>query len=140
HWTKAYGSKNIKWKIIPDIGKESSGITTFPRTASSLLNSLSPRVEYEFYCSSKDSLKLSTYFSPTLNFHNAPNGLQFAVSIDNDQPQIIGLNKEDNDQRTWGGWVANNIIIKTSKHFIAKPGKHVLKYWMVDPGIVVQKF
>src|SRR4030095_6262842 len=96
--------------------------------------------EYEFYTFSKDSFKLSCYFSPTLNFHNSPNGLQFAVSIDDEQPQIISLNKEDNDVRMWSGWVANNIIIQTSNHFISKPDKHILKYWLVDPGIVVQKF
>jgi hypothetical protein len=36
-------------------------------------------------------------------------------------------------------WVGNNIIIKTTKHFIDKPGKHTVKYWMIDPGIILQK-
>jgi hypothetical protein len=138
HWTKAVNSPSVKWKTIPDIGKDGNGITTFPVTASSELTSSSPHVEYNFYCNSKDSLKLLTYFSPTLNFHHSPNGLQFAVSIDNETPQIVSLNKEDNGDIMYN-WVGNNIIIKTTKHFIDKPGKHTVKYWMIDPGIILQK-
>lgn len=138
HYTKAINSKNIHWKIIPDIGKDGDGITTFPVTDSVQLTSSSPHVEYDFYTYSKDSFKLLTYFSPTLNFHNTPNGLQFAVSVDNEKPQVISLNKEDNTP-VWNSWVANNIIIKTSKHFISQPGKHVVKYWMISPAVVLQK-
>lgn len=138
HWTKVINSSNIHWNVIPDIGKDGDGITTFPVTVSSQLNNNSPHVEYDFYTYSKDSLKLLTYFSPTLNFQNSPNGLQFAVSIDNETPQVVSLNKEDNTP-VWNSWVANNIIIKTTKHFIVQPGKHTVKYWMIDPGVVLQK-
>jgi hypothetical protein len=140
NFTNVINSKNIQWKIIADIGKDGDGITTFPVTVPQQKSGgNSPHLEYQFYTYSKDSLKLLTYFSPTLNFHNSPNGLQFAVSIDDEQPQTISLNKEDNNVREWSKWVSDNIIIKTSSHFISKPGKHVLKYWMVDPGIVLQK-
>jgi len=27
----------------------------------------------------------------------------------------------------------------SSEHLLKKPGEHVLKFWMVDPGIVLQK-
>jgi len=138
HYSKAVNNSAVRWKIIRDVGKEGDGITTFPLTASTQLNNSSPHVEYNFYCDSKDSLKLLTYFSPTLNFENSPRGLQFAVSIDNEQPQIVSLNKEDNTP-VWNSWVANNIIIKTTKHFISQPGKHAVKYWMIDPGIILQK-
>jgi hypothetical protein len=79
-----------------------------------------------------------TYFSPTLNFQNAPNGLQFAISIDNEAPQAVSLNKEDNTG-VWNTWVANNIIIKTTSYYISQPGKHTIKYWMIDPGVILQK-
>jgi hypothetical protein len=83
-------------------------------------------------------MKIDLYFSPTLNFHN-DEGLKFAVSIDNEQPQIISLNKEDNQVRTWEKWVANNINIKTSTHSIKTAGKHTLKYWMISPAVILQK-
>jgi hypothetical protein len=138
HWTKAINSRNIKWKVIPDIGRDGSGISSFPVTASAKLTTNSPHVEYEFYSYDTATVSINLYFSPTLNFHN-DEGLQFAVCIDDEKPQIITLNKEDNNVRTWENWVANNIIIKTSKHQISKTGKHVLKYWMISPAVVLQK-
>ncbi len=140
HFTKAVNTNGITWKILPDHGKTGSAVTPYPVTAiNQKPGGNSPHLEYEFYTYSKDSLKLLSYFSPTLNFHSSETGLQFAVSIDDEQPQIINLNKEDNNVRIWGEWVANNIIIKTTRHLISKPGKHVLKFWMINPGVVLQK-
>jgi hypothetical protein len=138
HWTRAIHSKNIKWKIIPGIGKDGSGITGFPLRAANPLTDASPRVEYDFYTYDSGTLSLSLYFSPTLNFHNNK-GLQYAVSVDNEQPQIITINKEDNNPVIWEKWVADNIIIKKSEHTILKPGRHVLKYRMISPAMVLQK-
>ncbi len=75
-----------------------------------------------FTATVKTAAKLRLYFSPTLNFHASENGLQFAVSIDDEQPQIISLNKEDNTG-VWNQWMTNNIIIKTTVHKIANTGK-----------------
>ena len=49
------------------------------------------------------------------------------------------IDKEDNNVRMWERWVGNNIIIKISHHTISKPGKHIVKFWMVNPGVVLQK-
>ena len=85
------------------------------------------------------SFKVNAYFSATLNFNSLPQGLQYALSMDDEQPQIVSINKDDNNVRTWEKWVANNIIITTTIHAVNKPGKHILKYWMVSPAVVLQK-
>ncbi len=72
------------------------------------------------YTYDSGAVKISSYFSPTLNFHNAETGLQYAISIDDEAPQIISINKEDNNGGAWNGWVANNIIIKTTNHTVAR--------------------
>jgi hypothetical protein len=139
HYTKAVNTNGITWKVLPDLGRTGSAITPFPVTAAlQTPGGTAPHLEYDVYLTSGDSVKVMAYFSPTLNFHN-DEGLKYGVSIDDEQPQIIALNKDDNNNRVWEGWVANNIIIKTSDHIVTKPGKHVLKIWMVNPGIVLQK-
>ena len=67
--------------------------------------------------------------------------MQYAVSIDNETPQIISINAEDKNSMSgvWNKWVADNIIVKKSEHTVNKPGKHILKYWMVSPAVVLQK-
>lgn len=119
HFTKAINAKGIRWTVLPDLGREGSAITTHPVTATSQQPvGNSPRLEYEFYTYSKGEVKLNAYFSPTLNFHNSPHGLQFAISIDDQQPQIISINKDE--KATEGGinykWVGDNIIIKNSSN------------------------
>jgi len=139
HTTRIHNSDGVAWKVIPDFGKTGSAITTFPVTATTALSSSSPYLEYEFYSYSSGKANVMLYFSPTLNFQASPKGLQYAVSIDDETPQVFSLNADDNNLKTWEKWVANNINIKTSLHQLAKPGKHIIRYWMVDPGVVLQK-
>lgn len=98
----------------------------------------SPKLEYDIYVYDTGAVKIQAYFSPTLNFHN-DEGLKYAVAIDDELPQVIPINKDDNNVRTWEKWVAANIIIKTSDHRVLKPGKHILKCWMMNPAMVLQK-
>lgn len=138
NWTKVHNTASVQWKIVPDIGRTGSGITTFPVTAAATLSASSPHVEYQFYSYDSAKANVQWFFSPTLNVHNNE-GLQFAVSVDGEAPRVITLNKDNNNGGVWNGWVANNIIIKNSEHDLSKPGKHVLRYWMISPGVVLQK-
>lgn len=142
HYTRAVNTSTIKWQVLPDHGRTGSAITAFPVTAATQKpGGSAPHLEYEVYTYSDGELSIHAYHSPTLNFHSTEHGLQYAVSIDDEAPQIISINKEDKNSISgiWNKWVAENIIIKSSKHKIAKPGKHIVKYWMVSPGVVLQK-
>jgi len=48
------------------------------------------------------------------------------------------MNAEDSDQ-TWAKHVSDNINMQTTIFHIHQPGWHTLKYWVVDPGVVLQK-
>ncbi len=141
-FTKDINMNGITWKILPDHGRTGSAITPFPVTATvQTPGGNAPHVQYEFYTYSSGDFTINAYFSPTLNIHNTAEGLQYAISVDDEDPQIISINKEDKNSISgiWNRWVAENIIIKSSKHNINKPGKHTVKYWMVNPGVVLQK-
>ena len=138
-FNNAFGKANIRWKAIPGIGREGSGITTFPVTASfSSFNRDNPHVEYKFYSYDSGITSVNLYFSPSLNYMN-DSGLKYAVSIDDEQPQVVYVNKDGNIPKIWEGWVADNIVIKTTHHTISRKGKHILKYWMISPALVLQK-
>ncbi|MGV3528036.1 MAG: glycosyl hydrolase 115 family protein [Flavisolibacter sp.] len=137
HWTYKNDWQHIVWKVIPDIGRAGSGITTFPVTASPPADG-GPEVVYEFYTYSHAALQVHTMFSPTLNFHNLPQGMQFSIAIDDEAPQVIPLNAKDHDESTWEKWVANNIIETISKHKQLVPGKHSLRIRPLAAGMVLQ--
>lgn len=142
HFTKAINTNGINWKALPDHGRTGDAITPFPVTVPAQKpGGNAPHLEYEFYTYSSGDFKLNAYFSPTLNFHGTENGLEYAVSVDDEQPQIISINKEDKNSISgiWNKWVSENIIIKISNHKISAPGKHTVKYWMVNPGWYYKK-
>jgi hypothetical protein len=128
----------VRWDVIPGLGRTSSSITTFPVTAKSeALNATSPYLEYGIYLQDSGSVKVNLYLSPTLNFHNTQ-GLRFAVSFDNQPPQIVNLH-EDQSLQAWEQWVSDNVILKTSTHVLQRSGYHTLKFWRIDAGVVLQK-
>lgn len=142
HFTKAVNTNGISWTVLADHGRTNDAVTPFPVTAPEQKPSgNAPHLQYEFYTYSSGEFRIQAYFSPTLNFHSTANGLEYAVSINDEAPQTISINKEDKNTGSgiWNKWVAENIIIKTSKHKIETPGKHVVKYWVVNPGVVLQK-
>lgn len=143
HYSRAVESSLVSWSKIPNLGRTGSAMTTMPVTAESLQpEEKGPKLEYDFYLFNKGEVTVQVYLSPTLNY-GYTQGLRFAVSIDDENPEIINMHQGDTPDwkypHYWNQAVSNNIRIYPSKHSIQKPGRHVLKYWAVDPGIVLQK-
>jgi hypothetical protein len=137
HFTRAVNTPAIKWQVIPNLGKTLSAVTPFPVTAASqTAGGNSARLEYEVTLKAESTVKVHTYLSPTLPFHNE--GLRYAISIDDETPQVVDMHA-GHTEGLWNKWVADNIIIKVTEHKITKPGTHTIKFWMVDPGVVLQK-
>lgn len=138
YYTKAVHTNAIQWGILPDYGRTLSAVTTFPVTvANQMPGGNSPHLEYKVYFTSTGNIKLAVYISPTIDFTNTT-GLKYAISVDDEQPQIINL-QADNSNKAWERSVADNIKILVSNHHISTAGVHTVKYWMVSPGVVLQK-
>ncbi len=137
HFTKKVENNGIQWLVIPDLGKTLSGITPIPVTSEPQIpDDKGSYLEYEVFLTDTGAITIHTLMSPTLNFHNK--GLRYGISIDNESPQIIDVHS-DTSLKTWEKWVSDNIIDKKSFHRIASPGKHVVRFRMIDPGLVLQK-
>jgi hypothetical protein len=138
HYTKAIDNTSAKWLLIPDYGRTLSGMMPSPVTLPKQTpGGSSPHLEYEVNLIDTGMMSVEAYISPTIDFTNS-GGLHYAISFDDEQPQIININA-DKSEKAWNKDVSDNIKILVSKHHLTKPGKHVLKYWMVDPGVVLQK-
>ncbi len=138
HFTRAVTTAGMQWVRLPDLGRTLSGMTAYPVTAPRLLpGGASPRLEYQVYVFQPGDVQVHAYVSPTLDY-NAPRGLLYAVAFDDEPPQTLDL-AADTTQATWNRAVADNIRVLTSRHHLAAAGEHVLKFWLVDPGVVLQK-
>jgi hypothetical protein len=137
NYSKAVETPQIKWQVIPNLGRTHSAVEAQPVTASAqTLSANSPHLEYAINVSDTASAKVHVYLSPTLQFHNE--GLRYAISIDDEKPQVVNMH-QGYTEGLWNKWVADNIIEKVSLHSVTKPGQHVVKFWMIDPAVVLQK-
>lgn len=129
-------SANVRWEIIPNLGKTLSGITTFPQNYYPNSNE-NIYLEYDFQLESEGEFPVYILVSPTLNF-NENKGLRYAVSVDGQQEQIVNIN-DKYDVRKMERWQAKNINQTITKHNFNKKGKHTLRFRVLEPGIVLQK-
>jgi hypothetical protein len=138
HFSRVVNTDPISWQKIPDLGRTLSAMTPFPVTAPvQSPEGDSPRLEYLVYLFNTGEIKVQAFLSPTLNFHNNQ-GLRYGISFDSEPAQIINMHANKTFQ-DWEASVSNNITIEVSRHNIKEPGQHVLKFWAVDPGVVLQK-
>ena len=137
HYTRIVNKPPVHWQLIPGIGRTGSGMTIDPVTAQRQTPAADgARLEYKLFLTDTGMIRVQAYFSPTLNFNKE--GLEYGISIDDEPPQIINIHAGYTNH-DWEKWVADNIIISTTSHEVKKPGIHILKYWMVDPALVLQK-
>jgi hypothetical protein len=137
-YAKAITEKDVSWVPIAYMGRTGNAVTFFPPfNRAPVFNDSTAHLEYNIYTTDSGATKVMVYCSPTLPF-NESTGLRYAISFDDETPQLINLHA-DNSERAWARSVSDNIRIGTSTHTLSKAGHHIVKIWAVDPGIVLQK-
>jgi len=145
NYSKVKNTLSKEFVTIPNLGRTGSAVTILPVTKSiDKIDENSPRLEYFVYLFSPGELKLKTYLSPSLNFLKKNEGLRYAISINDEKPQIVNITNHPNPadlnyDPIWNQWVADNINIQVTKHKVEHPGKNIIKIWILDPGVILQK-
>jgi hypothetical protein len=102
----------------------------------------SASLEYKMYLFNARTVQVVAVTSPVLNFLHG-RGIQYAIAFDDEPPQTITLVPQkysaQNGNQDWENSVKNNARVGKSFHAIGAPGWHTLKFWMVDPGVVLEK-
>jgi len=141
----AINTKAVSWITVPNLGRTGSAVTMEPANAERQKpGKNAPYLEYTFTIFDETEVKLHTYLSPTLNYQKNE-GLKFAVSIDDEQPIIVNMHEGETEPdweypAWWNNSVLDHIKVKVTGHKQLEPGIHKLKIWMMDPGIVFQKY
>ncbi|MBZ5495600.1 MAG: glycosyl hydrolase 115 family protein [Acidobacteriia bacterium] len=143
HCTRNMPSAAARWERIEGYGRTLSAMTILPNTAPvAAPPKNSPRLEYDMYLFDAGDVTVHAVVAPTLNFIPG-RGLRYAVSFDDQPPQIIEIVRESfdarNGNREWEESVKDAARTVRSTHNLAAAGRHTLKIWMVDPAVGVQK-
>jgi hypothetical protein len=136
HYARAVPAEGREWLRIPDHGRTLSGMTALPVDAPAD-DKPRMRLEYEMNLFSAGKVEVQATLAPTQKFKPGE-GLRYAISFDDEAPQMINIHA-DSSEKAWERSVSDGATVLTSKHSIAAPGKHTLKFWVVDAGLVLQK-
>ena len=133
-YSRSVGVGTIDWLTIPQLGRTRSAVTPVPVTVPAVSPAAEgPRLEYQIHVLTPGEAKVKAYFSPTLNFHDTE-GFKYAISFDDEAPVTVNIHQDF----SWEQAVSENIVVKESAHVLSE-GAHTLKFWMIDPGLALQK-
>jgi len=143
HYSKMVNGNKVKWLVLPDRGRTLDGIEGTPVTASRQEPGPGDaRLEYEVNIADTGMVKLHVYTAPSVDPTHGK-GLWYAISIDDEKPQKVNIDPLIDDWRRAENVMeansANEAKELITTHYITKPGKHVVKYWLVDPQVVLEK-
>jgi len=137
HYARAVAPAGRSWLTVPDLGRTLSGVTTLPVEAPAATLADGQRLEYPIQLFGAGPVKLHTILAPTQKLQPGA-GLRFAVSLDDEAPQIVNVHADESREH-WSRTVLDGVAEFVTEHAVANPGPHVLKYWALDPGLVLEK-
>ncbi|MET8849032.1 glycosyl hydrolase 115 family protein [Amycolatopsis sp. NPDC004625] len=143
HCSANVGAADVAWRRIPDIGRTGAGMTPFPVTAASRPPGSGPRLEYRMTLFTTGPVTVWAYLSPRSNVLQG-DGLRYAVAFDDAAPQVVNTTTatgadDTSMNRPWERTTSDNVNLTSTRHVVPAAGAHVLKFWMVDPAVIVQK-
>jgi lysophospholipase L1-like esterase len=143
HYSRMISDAMVSWKRIPDIGRTGAGMTPTPPTAKPATpGGATPHLEYDLHLFGSGDIKVWAYLSPRNSvLHNG--GLRYGVSIDDGPIQTVNINAGEDlnggGNRPWERHTSDNVNLTSTAHHVDAGGAHVLKIWMIDPTVIVQK-
>jgi hypothetical protein len=138
-----------KWQVVEGIGYSQKCLAGMPFhvpaiTGINEIKEKSPVAEYDFYTFTEFEPVVHVFSVPTYPLNNNY-GLRYAIAIDEEPIQIIHprINKKDGTVyfkgEQWCIDVLRNACQENTEHQLLKPGKHTLRIYMVDPGVIIDR-
>lgn len=142
NFSRNKSGKQAKWELFDGIGYTDQVVTALPRSADSqtdikVIQQNSPVLEYDFYTFNFGKANVHLQAVPT----HAPFkgvGVRCAVAIDDAEPVIVDFQTFGRSD-AWKQNVLKNATVKSIEQIVNQAGKHTLKVWMVDPGVMIDQ-
>ena len=138
--------ENFTWQVVENLGKTGASILSLPIEKGRIaLTEQSPKLSYNVHFQNKGKVKVHLYFSPTINYATR-DGMLYGLSFDAEKPVQVNydadptiFNYNGKVPKNWESDVANSIKIITTEFQIKEIGNHLLNYYRIDEGLVLQK-
>lgn len=146
HFTRSLARNGAEWLPIAGLGRQTDALAVFPTTVASIaapdqIVKQSPELDYEFTTDHAGPCEVTVYAIPTHRL-NSTRGQRYAVAIDDGVPQLVDFEQTSGDSTNpvWQQNVIRNSSVTKTSHTLAAAGRHTLRVFMVDPGVVLEKF
>jgi hypothetical protein len=130
------------WEKIPGLGSIGETVAILPTTATGVdetrLATDAPRLGYDVDFPAAGDFMLTTYLLPTHPLVPG-RGLRFAIGVDDAPPQPVVCDVKDGSPE-WAQGVLNNSVSVSTRITVPTAGRHVLRVYGVDAGVVLDRF
>ncbi|HEX9600106.1 MAG TPA: hypothetical protein VF985_01320, partial [Mariniflexile sp.] len=142
NFTRNKAGKQAQWDVFDGVGYTGKVITALPRSVNSetdlkLIQQNNPVLEYDFYTFNFGEADVRVQAIPTHADYEG-RGVRCAVAIDDATPVIVDFQTSGRSE-AWKQNVLKNASVQLVKQIINKAGKHTLKIWMVDSGVMIDQ-
>ena len=133
---------DANWEKVRGLGCQGAAVSVFPaqvpvRDQPQTILAQSPSLQYKIAIQHPGNWKFTLRALPTFSVETG-RPQRCAIALDDDPPEILSfpVSTSETDRR-WQENVLRNAALASSVRSIARPGLHLFKIWMVDPGIVI---
>jgi hypothetical protein len=137
HFTRAVPAAGLAWRTIPNLGRTGAAVAAFPMTAPAAAPGKGPRLDYAVTLPKAGEVTLEVEAAPDLDV-SGQGRLRYAIAVDDEAPQAVNLLAGETPA-SWARAVAENVRRGTTRHHVARPGRHVVHIWAVDPQILFER-
>lgn len=145
-FSEKHEPKSFKWKVVDNLGKTGSSVISLPINEGRVeLTKKSPKLSYPIHLKQKGKVKVHMYFSPTINY-STREGMYYGLSLDGQTPTLVNYDSDPNIfnyngkvPKNWHNNVGDNIKVISTELELETSGNHMLNYYRVDEGLVLQR-
>ncbi|MGN7160904.1 glycosyl hydrolase 115 family protein [Sphingomonas sp. SAFR-052] len=125
----------VRWVTVPGLGIAGRAVMPWPQTAAAQSPGKGPALDYQVTLPA-GTATIEVLAAPSLDVTGS--GRRYAIAIDDAAPQVIDL-WQGTGEKEWAEAVSNAVRATRSRHPVAKAGRHRIRLWMIDPGVVIER-
>jgi hypothetical protein len=143
HFNAKTDRAGAAWQLIQGLGRMGDSVAVLPEDAPSVEPQRAareaPALEYHMHLFHAGEFELTFYLLPTQPVRGT-RGLRFAYSLDGAEPRELAAGAGvEVTSKEWSQSVLNATTKVTTTVKLDAPGAHLLKIYMLDPGVVLDK-
>ncbi|HET6708440.1 glycosyl hydrolase 115 family protein [Amycolatopsis sp.] len=139
HHDRLVPRSGATWQTVPGLGRSGAAVIGAPFDAARLdgdSRTVAPELQYNVRFATAGTFPVTVYRLPSLD---ARGTRRLAIGLDAGTPILLKGTGVTSATAAWSRNVVEGIEKLTTSITVDRPGEHVLKLWMVDPGNAVDQ-